>query len=292
MTTTPVRAPCAETGFPPDPSVLSVLVPMLLAAASAAVLTAYAWALPALGLHGPGLPVLLAIYTASVLSSIAGFAFSAISGALLFHLLSAPPVLIVQIMVVCSIAIQLMSVMALWNTLDWRALPPFLAGGIVSIPLGVFLLLHVQQHTYGIAMGVALAAYGTYMLFRRPLAVSGGGAWSDGLAGLMGGITGGFAGFPGAIVTIWCGLKGWDKTRQRGVYQPFILVMQVLTLAAIHVMSHGAKDAGLHADVYVYVPAALLGTWCGLAVFRRLTNQQFTSAVNLLLIVSGIGLAL
>ncbi len=36
-------------------------------------------------------------------------------------------------------------------------------------------------------------------------------------------ITGGLAGFPGAFVTIWCGLKGWDKAHQRGVYQPFIL---------------------------------------------------------------------
>jgi hypothetical protein len=36
---------------------------------------------------------------------------------------------------------------------------------------------------------------------------------------------GGLAEFPGAFVTIWCGLNGWDKARQRGVYQPFILGM-------------------------------------------------------------------
>jgi hypothetical protein len=34
----------------------------------------------------------------------------------------------------------------------------------------------------------------------------------------------------------------------------------------------------------------LLGTWCGLAIFWRLSDQQFAHAAKLQLIVSGIGL--
>lgn len=55
-------------------------------------------------LNGPNLADLAAVFVASTLSSIAGFAFSAICGAMLFHLLPRP-VDIVQIMIVCSIAI-------------------------------------------------------------------------------------------------------------------------------------------------------------------------------------------
>ena len=54
--------------------------------------------------------------------------------------------------------------------------------------------------------------------------------------GFLGGLTGGLAGFPGASVTIWCALKGWDKAHQRGVYQPFILCMQPISLLAIQLM--------------------------------------------------------
>jgi uncharacterized protein len=272
----------------------SLVTPIALACASALALMGYARALPGFGVSSVGMAALLAIFAASMLSSIAGFAFSAICGALLFHLMSEPPVLIVQIMIVCSIAIQLTSVLALRGAVDWRALPPFLAGGIVSIPVGVFLLLHIHQGTYPAVMGVALVAYGTFMLLRRPVVVARGGAFADGIAGLLGGITGGFAGFPGALVTIWCGLKGWDKTRQRGVYQPFILIMQVLTLVAIHIMRAGTpgQGGGLDASVALYVPAALLGTWCGLTLFHRLSNRQFGIAVNLLLIIAGLGLAL
>jgi hypothetical protein len=55
---------------------------------------------------------LLAIFAASTVSSIAGFAFSALCGAMLFHLMDSP-VRVVQVMIVCSIAIQLLSVTTL-----------------------------------------------------------------------------------------------------------------------------------------------------------------------------------
>ncbi len=93
-------------------------------------------------------------------------------------------------------------------------------------------------------------------------------------------------------MTIWCGMKGWDKARQRGVYQPFILIMQVLALLAIEFVAPVvAAGPGLGAAAWTFIPAALLGTCCGLAIFKRLTDVQFARAVNVLLIASGLGLA-
>ena len=128
------------------------------------------------------------------------------------------------------------------------------------------------------------------MLFRRPIRLHRDfGAIGDAAAGVIGGVTGGLAGFPRALVTSWCGVKGLDKRRQRGVYQPFILIMQIAALLAIYLTrSQGSSD--LDPIAWAHVPAALLGTWCGLALFMHLTDRQFSVAVNLLLIVSGIGL--
>ena len=90
-------------------------------------------------------------------------------------------------------------------------------------------------------------------------------------------------GLPGALVTIWCGLKGWAKDQQRGVYQPFILIMQVLALVAIKVSGRSSTQAGtIDLLTLAYVPVALLGTWCGIRIFRRLTDLQFTRLVKLL----------
>jgi hypothetical protein len=86
-------------------------------------------------------------------------------------------------------------------------------------------------------------------------------------------------------------MQGWDKARQRGVYQPFILTMQILALVVIHLMSRNAAWSNdLDPATLAFVPLALLGTWFGLLIFRQLSERQFDRTVNLLLVVSGAGL--
>jgi uncharacterized membrane protein YfcA len=240
-------------------------------------------------IHGAAY-ALIAIFAASTISSIAGFAFSALSGALLFHVIESP-VYAVQVMVVCSIAIQMLSVAALWRAIDWRSLGIFLTGGFLGVPAGVYLLLHLPTVTYRMIIGSLLIVYGGYLLLRWPVRALRTGPLVDACAGFLGGITGGLAGFPGAFVTIWCGLKGWDKTHQRGVYQPFILSMQPVTLIAIHLMRPvTTTQAQLDWKPFTFVPAALLGAWFGLRIFKRLSDRQFDLVVNALLVVSGIAL--
>jgi uncharacterized membrane protein YfcA len=234
--------------------------------------------------------VMMAIFSAAAMSSIAGFAFSALCGAMLFHLLGRP-MHIVEIMLVCSIAIQLLSVVALKNAIDASHLSRFLIGGIFGLPVGIYLLTHFSQGLYMHCMGAFLILYGVYMLVRRPFVCPYKGALGDCAAGFLGGITGGFAAFPGAFVTIWCGLKGWSKEKQRGIYQPYILIMQLMTLVAIFFTPTArAQSSAINIETLSYIPAALLGTWCGLAIFRRLSDIQFARSLNALLIVSGIGL--
>jgi uncharacterized membrane protein YfcA len=247
-----------------------------------------------LSAHGEGRTAvaLLAVLLASTASSIAGFAFSALCGALLFHLMDSP-VYAVQVMIVCSIAIQLFSVATLWRSIDWRSLPIYLIGGILGVPAGVYLLLHLPCDAYRDAIGGLLIAYGGYLLLRWPTRALRMGPLADACAGFLGGLSGGLAAFPGAFVTIWCGLKGWDKARQRGVYQPFILGMQPITLLVIYLMRPSASIAmQLDWKTLTFIPAALLGAWLGLCIFKRLSDRQFELAVNLLLIASGVGLFL
>jgi uncharacterized protein len=237
-----------------------------------------------------GAASLIAVLAASTVSSIAGFAFSALCGALLFHIMESP-LYAVEVMTICSIAIQMLSVAALWRSIDWRSLPIYLIGGVFGVPAGVYLLLNLHTGAYRDVIGALLIAYGGYLLLRQRTWALRSGRLSDACAGFFGGLTGGLAAFPGAFVTIWCGLKGWDKARQRGIYQPFILLMQPVTLLAIHLMRPASSTAAqMDWKVLVFVPAALLGTWFGLNIFKRLSDRQFERAVCALLFFSGIGL--
>jgi uncharacterized membrane protein YfcA len=206
------------------------------------------------------LAVFVVIFIAAAVSSTVGFAFSAIAAAMILHLVP-DNVAAVQIMMAASIGIQSYSVAALYRTISWRACMPFLIGGAATIPAGIYLLLSVCPRTYILAMGVALVVYGTYMLFRRPLWVQGGGAFANGLVGAIGGLTGPLAAFPGAFVTIWCGIRGWDKVVQRSIYQPYILVIQVLTLIVLGTVS---ERAVLDAQLLTYALPGVMGAYVGL----------------------------
>jgi uncharacterized membrane protein YfcA len=195
----------------------------------------------------------------------------------------------VQIMMIASIGIQAYSVAGLYRSITWHRCVPFIVGGVTTLPVGILILLNLRPGTYLAAMGAALVAYGLYMLLRRPVLVSDGGGATDVLVGALGGITGPLAAFPGAFVTAWCGMRGWDKVAQRSVYQPYILVLQVLGLGALCLVG---RQSALDPVLLAYALPGLAGAVVGLRIFHALTNVHFQGMVNLALVVCGISLVL
>jgi hypothetical protein len=236
------------------------------------------------------LGILAAVSAAALVSSTVGFAFSAIAGTAVYHL-AGNPVEAVTTLITCSIAIQAYAVASLWRTIDWRRLAPFLAGGLLTAGPTCWVVLHAPTGPFRHALGLLLVGYGAYMVLRRPatLTTTPRGALAlDVLAGALGGVTGPLAAFPSAAVVAWCAVRGWSKEEQRAVQQPFILVMQLLTLALFATL--GGRETHLGAGAWNALPA-LAATAVGLALFRRMTSGQFQRLVQVLLVASGAVLA-
>ena len=237
--------------------------------------------------HRPGsgtaLLTLAVVFAAALVSSVVGFAFSALAGAALMHLYDRPAQA-VEMMVLCSIAIQLYCVIAMRRSIEWHRLLPFLVGGAACVPAGVWLLSHVSSGAFAIGLGTFLAAYGAVMLWCPPSRTWAGSWWTDVCVGALGGITGGLAAFPGAFVAIWCSRRGWNKSVQRAVTQPFILAMQLLTLASMHAQHLAVQIDSIRIEGML---AALFAAFVGVRVFRSLSNRQFGRLLNGLLMVSG-----
>ena len=83
-------------------------------------------------MDGSSIIIMLALGAAAITSSIAGFAFSAIAGAMLFHL-SDDTVRLVQLMIACSIANQFTAVWQMRNDLNLRELTKFLPAGTMGV---------------------------------------------------------------------------------------------------------------------------------------------------------------
>ena len=107
-------------------------LPVGVYAASLVVLAVYAAFVWKLAPLAGSAWIMLAVFAAALISSIAGFAFSAICGAMLFHLVD-DPLQAVEIMMICSVGGQALMVWQLRREIDWRALRPFLNRAIGAV---------------------------------------------------------------------------------------------------------------------------------------------------------------
>ena len=183
----------------------------MLALLSLGYAASYLLLLAKLGPSAVALATIAVVGVAALISGMAGFAFSAICGAMLFQFRH-DSVGTIETLMACSIANQTLSVWLLRRDIRLGAFGPFVVGGFIGVPIGVEALLKLDMQLFALAFGAALAVYGTYMLVRPPISFLPS-ARADVVVGFLGGLTA----TPGAIVSIACVARGWDKIRQRAV---------------------------------------------------------------------------
>jgi uncharacterized membrane protein YfcA len=234
--------------------------------------------------------VSVGIFAGAVVSSLVGFAFSAVAGAVLLHVL--PPTDAVPLMMACSTVTQLFSLVALRNSMEWKGNLLLIAGGALGILPSLYLLHHVDARIFRIGFGLFLAAYAGYMLVRPAAALvqAGPGRLRDAAIGFGGGFIGGLTAMPGALPTIWCDLCGMPKNQQRGLVQPFIAAMQLLALAVMFWRGGLSHEAMI--DLVVSLPALACGVALGIVMFRKIDDVLFRRVVLAVLIIAGLALAL
>jgi len=229
----------------------------------------------------------IVLLSASI-SSIAGFAFSPIAGAILFYLHS-DAVLVVQILLVASVAQQIYCVWRFRRQVRSLECLPYVFGSLATLPFGILLLLNSRASILLPSLGFLLLVYGTFVAVKPTLYLTKSNSLSGRiLAGALGGITGGLAAFPAAFVAIWCQVQGFDKERQRSIVQPFILISQVAAIAMLCV----ARPVGVTSlEALQYAAPAVLGAYVGLHVFNKLSTSGFNRIVGVALAVAGILMA-
>lgn len=236
---------------------------------------------------GTELTLWIVLLSASI-SSVAGFAFSPIAGAILFYVHS-DAVLVVQILLVASVAQQMYCVWRFRRQIRSLECLPYVFGSLATLPFGIFLLLNSRASIFLPSLGFLLLVYGTFVALKPTLHLTMSNPLSGRiLAGALGGITGGVAAFPGAFVAIWCQVQGFDKERQRSIVQPFILISQV---AAIAMLCVARPVVTTSLDAMQYAAPAVLGAYVGLHIFSKLSTSGFNRVVGVALAVAGVLMA-
>lgn len=207
--------------------------------------------------------------------------------ALGFWLFVLDPAIAVPLVCITSLATTAFTFRAYWHAVSLDRLAPFLLGAAAGLPVGVLLLTRLDPALFKLAMGVFLVAYTLFRLLMLPhLVIRRANRFADGLVGAAGGLFAGFAAVPGPLSTVWCGLRGWSKDEQRGVYQPFNQSLLLVALAGYWL--EGLLTRELLRTTLYCVPAAYAGLALGIAGYKRLDETQFQRLVLLLLLASGL----
>jgi uncharacterized membrane protein YfcA len=236
-----------------------------------------------------GFVLLFGTFLGAIVSSFAGFAFSPVAGIVMVDAL--PPQQLVALLMICSIPVQLATLVHSRRTLVLRNVGALLAGGAIGVPLAVFLLRRIDADAFQLAFGLFLASYALLMLLRRArVCVPRGGKLCEVTVGFLGGVVGGLTAMPGAIPVLYCDLRGQGKEAQRALVQPFILAMQIFALTVMALS--GDIDRATIGLAATALPALAAGTFIGLLLFGRLPDAGFRRAVLVVLLFTGASTAL
>ena len=222
---------------------------------------------------------------AGFVSGFAGFGTGLVASGFWFLALPAPSV---PPLIVCtSVVAQLMALLRLRRSLDWRGVSPYLLGGILGLPFGIMALRVAAPSLLRVTVGVFLIAYALVQLsaIRHWSVGRWGGRWADTAVGCGGGFLGGFAGLSGPLPLIWLQLRGGPSAGQRMIYQPFNLV--ILALAGIGMVMTGQIGGAVVTAAAGCLPLTILGTWIGLRLYSAAGEAVFKRIVLVLLMVSG-----
>jgi uncharacterized membrane protein YfcA len=197
-----------------------------------------------------------------------------------------PPVDASSLSIICSVVSQAQNLHLIWRHIDWKRVLYFVIPGLLGVPLGTFLLPHIDPRLFKLGLGCFLVIYSAYVLTGiRQIETARGGKTADGAVGFVSGVLGGLTGLSGVLPVVWTDIRGWSKEQKRSVVQFFN--MAILSFALLSHAVSGLLTRQVAIEVLIVLPATIGGSWLGAFVYRRLADRGYQRVVMALLLISG-----
>lgn len=223
---------------------------------------------------------------AGFVNGFAGFGTALFASGIWFAVL--PFEVVSPLVVISALTGQLTGLVRLRRHLSFGKAWPLISGGIFGVPLGTLILFVVSPNLIKGFIAVLLVGYAIWQLagVSASPSVTVRTTIGDRIAGFAGGILGGLAGLSGPIPIIWCQLQGLSATEQRARYQPFNLV--ILLLSVVSMLAFGIVTTEVIFFASIAIPATVIASLLGVWSFQRTSESDFKIWILRLLLISGL----
>ena len=225
----------------------------------------------------------------SLVQSSSGFGFGLFAVPL--FLLMGFPLPETVIMVVIGSAVQKIAALSqLRKAVDWKGQAPYMAIGLVTLPLGVYSLYRVsllgqpfiKQIIGSLILLLLLLQWKGVIKSREKVAP----VWGY-TAGFFSGFLNGLANIGGPPLVLWILAHQWSNEKMRVTPIAFSIVFvpfQLLFMA----LAFGSRMWNPLLSAILLTPAVLLGTWVGLRIGGKISKEQLRIYMRFLLLLIAI----
>jgi len=221
----------------------------------------------------------------SIVQSSSGFGFGLFAIPLFLLMGFALPESVIMV-VIASAVQKIAAVSQLWKAADWKGQAPYMAIGLVSLPLGVYCLYRVSllsqpfiKQIIGILVLVLLLLQWKGLIKSRERVSS---AWGY-TAGFFSGFLNGLANIGGPPLVLWILAHRWSNEKMRVTPIAFSIVFvpaQVLFMG----LAFGSRLWNPLFKATLSTPMVLLGTWVGLKMGEKISEEHLRIYMRLLLL--------
>lgn len=225
------------------------------------------------------------VFLAAFLQTLSGFGFALMVMPLItiaIGLRTAAP-----LVALTGLTLYAVNLARYWQAVNVREVLHLGTASALGIPVGIWALVHVDEHLVKALLGLVLIAYAVYGLARPAMPHLSFGRWVY-PAGFAAGCLGGAYNTPGPPVIVYGSLRQWPKEEFRAVLQAFFLFNATLVVTS-HYLAHHLTPAVLTSYLYA-VPMLVLGVWAGSRVDRRVDRERFRAIVTAMVLILGISL--
>lgn len=237
---------------------------------------------------GPLLMFCAAILLGGFTNGLAGMAFAAVSGGILFAML--PAKVAVSVLAVCGLTLQVCNnaKMLKDGQINFKGVMYYIIPGIVGIPLGSELLHVLPKQVVALVFGLVLLVYVAFTFRKKPGVENNfGGRIGEMVTGFIGGLAAGMLALPGIPAVMWSSIRNYGKVSQRSLTVPFNFAM-LLGSIAINGLKGSYGDPQTQAQLLVAIPVVLVGWYFGAKKFAVISEIGFRRFISVVMVVSGI----